>query len=477
MAIKDFLMNGILGSNFDEDFEEAERLKKKAEEDARLTAAINKQKEKDSQGGRSSGILGGLGNLVPVVNMAEDSLADLEYAKHYDKETGEVDMKGKSPTGILYENIANAIAPQEALDYAEKNVGAGGQYTAPQTQPTNPAYFPADASPSVKVDETPEDPVIASAQTFGKDAALLDSTIKNETNINELKNDFGSNIASTLATLATFGGMLFTGAGIPFALAAAASAWGGTEPMRQREAQAKDLHDKGYDNAEITNFVHNGVLNQVPNAQRQAQEKEALEIKRMEKEAYVADKKAKQEAKDQEGLFGFKTPEVRQMIQTTRTYLNDVGLKAARFDQSYESAKKALELYDKGDTETAGKVIQGAMEAFAKGFQGGNKSLDPRVVEAFGGNPNYFVRKYEQFRMGLTGSFSREEIQRILKASQVSKEVEHEALGKRLDDLYWNLVQKGEQPNASLQLTKGLAAGSGAYDWYPTDRSSGERKN
>lgn len=478
------------GKSLREKEEEEERKRRELQEQA-LSEYQEDNRDRFRQSGfakeadRTAGIVGrGLvSNIIDsLVATNPNAPSKLETTGRllYADEQGNM-PEGQTGAGVLYSNLGQAIATDEANAHAEQNMGTPTEIASVELNPSNkPAFNPASSyvqeeNPSAGIQKQAED--FAAEMTKNKTQSAPEGVLDNvESNVDNSKGreSFGSDFFSAMATLATFGGMIATGVGIPFALAAAAGAWTGTEPYRQRESSASGLRKQGYSDAEITNFVYDGVLNQTPNAQVQADAKENLEIKRAEKQSLIDAREAKTQASQEKGsggIFGFNTPEVRQVIQTTRTYLNDVGLKAARFDQAYESATSALQAYDKGDYDLAGKAGQGAMEAHAKAMQGGSGAVSPQVAEEYGGNPNWFKNMYEKARRGVTGSYSREELERLKRSAELSKQAEHAAIDSRLQDMYWNFVQKGEDPEKVFQLVKGLAAGSGAYDWYPRQRT------
>lgn len=182
-----------------------------------------------------------------------------------------------SNLGNLMRGAGAMVAPPGVL--AAVSGDDKSELTMSQVPPTAPknqaAYQPSqseimrqrEAEQKRKEMEDPQAQVVKNNVDFAKqvttEAQKQTGALDNKEGVAARK-DFGASFASKLATIATFGAMIATGAGIPFALAAAASAWGGTEGMRQREADAEDMYDKGYDSAQINNWVHNGVLDDTP---------------------------------------------------------------------------------------------------------------------------------------------------------------------------------------------------------------------
>lgn len=174
----------------------------------------------------------------------------------------------------LQRSGAQMIAPKGALDAAEEEIGTPSEIGAQPLSPKNKAAYEPAQSEVMQRNEDPAGATIQDATKFGQEQAqkvAASAQPKQEgvlTGKDEevQRTDFGASMASKIATIATFGAMIATGVGIPFALAAAGAAWAGTGDMRSREEDAKELYKKGYNSAEINNYVHKGVLPELPSA-------------------------------------------------------------------------------------------------------------------------------------------------------------------------------------------------------------------
>lgn len=187
---------------------------------------------------------------------------------------------GKEGSGDWLTNLqrsgAQMVAPKGALDAAEAEVGTPSDIGAQPLAPQNKAAYEPSRSEVMQRNEDPAGATIQQATQFGSDlaaqkqseAAKADAKSGVLTGQDEVarRSDFGASMTSKIATIATFGAMIATGVGIPFALAAAGAAWAGTGDMRSREEDAKELYNKGYNSAEINNYVHKGVLPELPSA-------------------------------------------------------------------------------------------------------------------------------------------------------------------------------------------------------------------
>lgn len=286
--------------------EEEKKKKRQAENLAKNEASTliedRKGKDKEFVDGisRSAGIIGRgfLSNLIDqgTQGLLPNSPSKLETAGQllYADEDGKM-PEGETGAGALYSAMGQAVATDEANKYAEDNLGTPTEIAATELNPTSSAF-----NPQASFSENPSDVLQDQAQAFAgemvkskqEQEGVLDKATETMDNTKSSgKENFGADFFSAMATLATFGGMIATGVGIPFALAAAAGAWTGTEPHRQREASAGQLRNQGYSDAEITNFVYDGILNQLPGSQVQADAKENLDIKRVEKQS-MADARA-----------------------------------------------------------------------------------------------------------------------------------------------------------------------------------------
>lgn len=304
------------GKSLREKEEEEERKRRELQEQA-LSEYQEDNRDRFRQSGfakeadRTAGIVGrGLvSNIIDsLVATNPNAPSKLETTGRllYADEQGNM-PEGQTGAGVLYSNLGQAIATDEANAHAEQNMGTPTEIASVELNPSNkPAFNPASSyvqeeNPSAGIQKQAED--FAAEMTKNKTQSAPEGVLDNvESNVDNSKGreSFGSDFFSAMATLATFGGMIATGVGIPFALAAAAGAWTGTEPYRQRESSAAGLRKQGYSDAEITNFVYDGILNQTPNTQVQADAKENLDIKRMEKESLAqarADKAAASAAK------------------------------------------------------------------------------------------------------------------------------------------------------------------------------------
>ncbi|WWV91973.1 hypothetical protein [Escherichia phage PJNS034] len=178
----------------------------------------------------------------------------------------------------LQRGVATRIAPKGVLEAAEAEVGTPSPIGAKPLTPTDPTRTAQANAERAAVDD-PAAQTVADSTAFAKDLANAKMAeaqkaqqapgkegVLTGKDADVQRESFGAKLVSSLATLATFGGFIATGAGIPFALAAAGAAWAGTEGMRQREQDAKELYGKGYNSAEINNYVHEGVLPEIPSA-------------------------------------------------------------------------------------------------------------------------------------------------------------------------------------------------------------------
>lgn len=175
----------------------------------------------------------------------------------------------------LQRSGAQMVAPKGALDAAEAEIGTPSEIGAQPLSPKNKAAYEPAQSEVMQRNEDPAGATIQDATKFGQEQAQKVAaeqaspskegvlTGKDE---QVKRTDFGASMASKIATIATFGAMIATGVGIPFALAAAGAAWAGTGDMRSREEDAEELYGKGYNSAEINNWVHKGVLPEIPSA-------------------------------------------------------------------------------------------------------------------------------------------------------------------------------------------------------------------
>lgn len=175
----------------------------------------------------------------------------------------------------LQRGVATKIAPKGVLEAADAEVGVPSPIGAKPLTPSDPTRTAQENAEKAAVDD-PSAQMVAESTAFAKDLANAKQAEASKAqaptkegvltgkDADVQRESFGAKLVSSLATLATFGGFIATGAGIPFALAAAGAAWAGTEGMRQREQDAKELYGKGYNSAEINNYVHEGVLPELP---------------------------------------------------------------------------------------------------------------------------------------------------------------------------------------------------------------------
>ncbi|WXX18511.1 hypothetical protein TacPo2_56 [Pantoea bacteriophage TacPo2] len=176
----------------------------------------------------------------------------------------------------LQRGVAQTVAPKGALDAAEAEIGTPSSIGAKPLSPENQAAYSPAKSEVMQRNEDPAGATIQDATKFGQEqaqkaaaeAASKQSGVLDGKAEEAQRSDFGAGMASKIATIATFGAMIATGVGIPFALAAAGAAWAGTGDMRSREEDAKEMYKKGYNSMEINNYVHKGVLPEVPSAMK-----------------------------------------------------------------------------------------------------------------------------------------------------------------------------------------------------------------
>lgn len=176
----------------------------------------------------------------------------------------------------LQRSGAQMVAPKGALDAAEAEIGTPSSIGAKPLSPENKAAYSPAKSEVMQRNEDPAGATIQDATKFGQEqaqkaaaeAASKQSGVLDGKAEEAQRSDFGAGMASKIATIATFGAMIATGVGIPFALAAAGAAWAGTGDMRSREEDAKEMYKKGYNSMEINNYVHKGVLPEVPSAMK-----------------------------------------------------------------------------------------------------------------------------------------------------------------------------------------------------------------
>lgn len=222
------------------------------------------------------------------------------------------------------EGTAKQVAPAGVLEAAEKEVGTPTEKVARNIAPKAAAYQPQPSQAAV--DRDPAKALVDSNTQFATDLAQKKTeeakptgALANATET-EKKTDFGAKLASNVATLATFGAMLATGVGIPFALAAAASAWAGTGDMRNREEQAGELRDKGYNNAEISNFVHKGVLQDVPMSQMQEKNQQEMALRKAQTEAAASKASGKGGGQSEEAGIAAYRRSYPAIMDFTRNY-------------------------------------------------------------------------------------------------------------------------------------------------------------
>lgn len=174
----------------------------------------------------------------------------------------------------LQRGVATRVAPEGVLDAAEAEVGTPSSVGAKPLSPENEGAYNPQRSEVMQRNEDPAGQTIQqntqfasdlAAQKAADDAKKRDGALDGKEEAAQ-RTDFGASMTSKIATIATFGAMIATGVGIPFALAAAGAAWAGTGDMRSREEDAKELYKKGYNQAEINNYVHKGVLPELPSA-------------------------------------------------------------------------------------------------------------------------------------------------------------------------------------------------------------------
>lgn len=289
MAVLDTL--GGLFSGFLTDPETGLPYEKVSTDPAIRESQKKRKREQDqAQADRDHAIATGGGDLrgAAALDLADPSQRAAFEAQGGNVETANYlakqDTSQSNPLSNTMRSIGAAVAPKGVLEAASgPEQSEIAMQSVPQTAPRNQgAYQPAQSEVMQKRQEQ-EDPQAQVVKQNTEFAQKVTQEAQQKTGALDGKegeatrSDFGASFASKLATIATFGAMIATGAGIPFALAAAASAWGGTEGMRQREADAIDLGKKGYSNAQINKYVHQGVLDDTSYTDQKALTDAALE--------------------------------------------------------------------------------------------------------------------------------------------------------------------------------------------------------
>lgn len=181
----------------------------------------------------------------------------------------------------------------------------------------------------------------------------------------------------------------------------------------------------------------------------------------------------KQAAQLSDPEFGL-DPKTLRIAQTQiMPYMRDSQIKASRIDQSASTAQDALAAFDKGDPKLATQLLQGAKEAYTKGFKGGTGGINPEEIDYHSGNPNMFGRYYEKANQALTGSVSRDEIVRQLRSSVAASEAEHKSMGQYLKSQYHSLAASvgPEKAQAVINMT-GSGAGIGQVVSQPANQNT-----
>lgn len=474
---------GILGSistqkDFDEDLkkkkEEMEKLRKEREFNERRQAAVDARMAQDDENTSWTDKLRNWGLRAAMPTLAEVPLSEENmYKGRYveDEEgNGKIAGGGDSNTGILLSALSGVIAPEEAKQYAQENVGTPTEIAATEVAPKAPAFYPQESEVSREREEIrdmQEDP----NQQFAKDnqVAAQQAVLSQPTQQvqdGEMKESFGSQATSLLTTLATFGGMLFTGAGIPMALAAAAGAWGGTESMRQREADAKELYKKGYNNAEITNYVHEGILPEITQAQRSADKQTEIALKQdaLQLKKDVAEAKATGAGVPPE--FGLSNQQARGIIIQGKQFYDDSNLKRSRMAAAHEAVVKAKELKAQGkDTEAAAAYKQ-FVESYGKAIQGGRGKINMDEALNIAGPDSAFSRAAMWTKRNLGYAPTDDELDRALQSATRGIEVEHKVITDNLQSVYESLrpIIGDERARSAAKY---YSAGGGIGSWEP----------
>lgn len=481
MAILD-PMGGVLGTaprtqkEFDEDLKKKEaemtKLKKEREYNERRQKAVDTRMDKDSDNRSwvdklmNAGIHAAMPTAM-AIPLSEENMYKKRYKENEEGE-GEIAGGGDSNMGILLQTLAGAIAPPEANKYAAENVGTPTELVAEEIAPTASAYQPVESEVHRdEVREMQEDPnsqFIQSNKVASQDAVLAKSTQQAENG--ELKESFGSQATSLLTTLATFGGMLFTGAGIPMALAAAAGAWGGTESLRQREADAKELHDKGYNNAEINQYVHEGILPQISSSQASADKATEIALKQdaLQLKKDVAEAKASGAGVPAE--FGLNNQQARGIIIQGKQFYDDSNLKRSRMAAAQEAVLHAKQLKSEGkDTEAAAAYKQ-FVESYGKAIQGGRGKINMDEALEIAGPDSVFSRAAMWGKRNLGYAPTDDELDRAIESAKRGIEVEHKVITDNFQSVYDNLrpIIGDDRARAAAKY---YSTGAGVGDWEP----------
>lgn len=481
---------GILGSissqkDFDEDLkkkqEEMERLRKEREFKERRQAAVDARMAQDDENTSWTDKLRNWGLRAAMPTLAEVPLSEENmYKSRYveDEEgNGKIAGGGDSNTGILLSALSGIIAPEEAKQYAQENVGTPTEIAATEVTPTSPAYNPQQSEISRQREEVrdmQEDPnkQFAQSNIVNAQEAVLSQPTEQVTT-DGIKSDFGSQATSMLATLATFGGMLFTGAGIPMALAAAAGAWSGTESMRQREADAQELYKKGYNNAEITNYVHEGILPEVTQAQRAADKQTEIALKQDALQLKKDMAEAKASGAGVPAEFGLSNQQARGIIIQGKQFYDDSNLKRSRMAAAYQAVLHAKELKDQGKDAEAAAAYKQFVESYGKAIQGGRGKINMDEALKIAGPDSLFSRAAMWTKRNLGYAPTDDELDRALQSAERGIEVEHKVITDNLQSVYESLrpIIGDDRARAAAKY---YSAGGGIGDWEP-EGFKGER--